>query len=144
MPTTQELKRAWEELNTQIAVAEREEREAKEARLRAEEEARVATEKARLEEEECEWAHALEQAHQAEEVRAWAEEKAWRQEEEQHAQEEEDRLAVERDLCKEGGLSWEKAPRRQLFLLLSDSARSLEEEERVEGPSQTWERDANI
>ena len=57
MPTVQELKRAWGELDAQIAAAEQEEREAEEARLWAEEEARVATEKARLEEEECKWEH---------------------------------------------------------------------------------------
>ena len=54
MPTAQELKRAREALDAQIAAAEQEEREAKEARLRAEEEARVATEKAWLEEEALE------------------------------------------------------------------------------------------
>ena len=48
---------------------------------------------------------------------------------------------MEQDLCEEGGPSWERAPRRWLFLLwLSDSAGSPEEEEgmevRVEGPSQ--------
>ena len=41
MPTAQELKRAWEELDAQIVAAEKEEREAKEARLQAEEEAQV-------------------------------------------------------------------------------------------------------
>ena len=51
MPTAQELKRAWEALDAQIAVAEQEEHEAEEARLRAKEEACVAAEKARLEEE---------------------------------------------------------------------------------------------
>ena len=40
-----------EELDAQIMAAEKEEREAKEARLWAEEEARVAAEKAQLEEE---------------------------------------------------------------------------------------------
>ena len=47
---------------------------------------------------------------------------------------------VERDLREEGGPSWERAPRRWLFLPSSDSARRLEEEEgmevRVEGSSQ--------
>ena len=42
MPTAQELKRAREALDAQIVVAEQEEREAKEARLQAEEEACVA------------------------------------------------------------------------------------------------------
>ena len=51
MPTAQELKRAWEALDAQIAAAEQEECEAEEAHLRAKEEARVATEKAWLEEE---------------------------------------------------------------------------------------------
>ena len=51
MPTAQELKRAQEELDAQIVAAEQEEREAEEARLWAEEEARVAAKKARLEEE---------------------------------------------------------------------------------------------
>ena len=39
MPTAQELKRAREELDAQITAAEKEEREAKEARLWAKEEA---------------------------------------------------------------------------------------------------------
>ena len=52
--------------------------------------------------------------------------------------EEEDRLAVERDLCEEGGPSWERALWRQLFLPSSDSAGSPEEEEGVEGPS--WDK----
>ena len=43
---------------------------------------------------------------------------------------------VERDLHEEGGPSRERAPWRRLFLPLSDSAGSPEEEERVEGPSQ--------
>ena len=47
MPTAQELKRAWEALDAQIAAAKQEEREAEEARLQAKEEAHVATEKAR-------------------------------------------------------------------------------------------------
>ena len=128
MPTAQELKGAWEELNAQITAVEKEEREAKEARLWAKEEARVAAEKARLEEEERERVCVLEQAW------AWAEEEARRQEEEQCAWEEEDRLAVERDLCEEGGPSRERALRRRLFLRLSDSAGSPEEEERVESP----------
>ena len=51
MPTAQELKRAREELDAQIAAVEQEECEAKEARLWAKEEARVAAEKAQLEEE---------------------------------------------------------------------------------------------
>ena len=52
------------------------------------------------------------------------------------AREEEDRLVVEPDLRKEGGPSRERTPQRRLFLPSSDSAGSLEEEERVEGPSQ--------
>ena len=51
MPIAQELKKAWEALDAQIAAAEQEEWEAEEARLRAKEEAWVAAEKARLEEE---------------------------------------------------------------------------------------------
>ena len=62
MPTAQELKRAREALDTQIAAAEQEEHEAKEARLWAKEEARVAAETAWLEEEVCEWEHVLEEA----------------------------------------------------------------------------------
>ena len=54
MPTAQELKRAHKVLDAQIVAAEQEECKAKEARLRAEEEAHVAAEKARLEEEVCE------------------------------------------------------------------------------------------
>ena len=69
----------------------------------------------------------------------WAEEEAQKQEEEQRACEEEERLAVEWDLHEEGVPSWERALRRRLFLLSSDSTGSLEEEEgmevRVEGPS---------
>ena len=61
MPTALELKRAWEELDAQIVTAEKEERKAKEARLQAEEKARVAAEKNQLEEEE----HTLEQVRQA-------------------------------------------------------------------------------
>ena len=68
MLTAQELKKAWEELDTQIAAAEQAEREAKDARLRAKEEAQVAAEKARLEEEAWEWEHILEEACQAEEA----------------------------------------------------------------------------
>ena len=52
MPTALELKKAWEELDAQIMVAEQVEREAEEARLQAEEEAQVTTEKACLEVEE--------------------------------------------------------------------------------------------
>ena len=136
MPTTQELKRVWEELDAQIVAAEQEEREAEEARLWAEEEAGVATEKAWLEEEEREWERVLEQARQAEEAWAWAEEEAQRQEEERRVREEEDRLVVERDLREEKGPSRERAPWQRLFLPSSDSARSPEEEEGVEGPSQ--------
>ena len=44
--------------------------------------------------------------------------------------------AQELDLREEGGPSQERAPRRWLFLPSSDSAGSLEEEERVAGPSQ--------
>ena len=69
-------------------------------------------------------------------IGAWAEEEDQKQEEEQRAQEEEDRLTVERDLREEGGPSRERALRRRLFLPLSDSAGSLEEEEGMEGPSQ--------
>ena len=39
MPTAQELKRAWEALDAQIAMAEQEDREAEKARLWAKEEA---------------------------------------------------------------------------------------------------------
>ena len=42
---------------------------------------------------------------------------------------------MERDIRKEGGPSREQAPWRQLFLPLSDSAGSLEEEEGMPGPS---------
>ena len=91
MPTAQELKRAREALDTQIAAVEQEEREAKVARLRAEEEARAAAEKAWREEE----ARVQEQAHLAAEARA--------REEEQHTGKEEERFAVERDLCKVEG-----------------------------------------
>ena len=59
MATAQELKRAQEELDTQIAAVEQEEQEAKEARLWAKEEARVAAEKAWLEEEERKQEHVL-------------------------------------------------------------------------------------
>ena len=86
-----------------------------------------APEKAHLEEEEREWECVQEQVCKAEEVWVWAEEEAWRQEEEWYTQEEEDHLAVERDLCEEGGPSRERAPRRWLFLLSSDSAGSLEQ-----------------
>ena len=55
MPTALELKKAQETLNAQIVKAEWEEREADEARLRAEVEARAATEQARREEEEDKW-----------------------------------------------------------------------------------------
>ena len=60
MPTALELKKVWEELDAQIAVAEQVEREA--------EEVQVATEKACLEQEE--------RAREAEEVRVRAEEEA--------------------------------------------------------------------
>ena len=117
-------------------MVEKEEREAKEAQLWAKEEARVTTEKARLEEK----AHLEEEEGELEcaleEARAWVEEEAWKQEEERCAWEEEDRLAVEQDLHQEGGLSWEQAPQRWLFLPSLDSAGSPEEEERVAGPSQ--------
>ena len=43
---------------------------------------------------------------------------------------------MQRDLHEEGGPSQERALRRRLFLLSSDSAGSPEEEERVAGPSQ--------
>ena len=66
MPTTQELKKAWEALDAQIV--------AKEARLWAKEEARVAAKKARLEEEE----------RVAEEARAQAEEEEWDAVEQDH------------------------------------------------------------
>ena len=78
MPTAQELKRVWEVLDTQIAAAEQEERGAKEARLQAEEEARVAAEKARLEEEVWEQEHVLKVVCQAKEARVRAEEEARR------------------------------------------------------------------
>ena len=94
----------------------------KEAHLQAKEEARVATEKAWKEEEEREWVHVQEQERLAAEARA-------RAEEEQRVQEEEERLAVERDLHEVEGSSWERAPGWRLFLLLLDSAGSLEEEE---------------
>ena len=42
---------------------------------------------------------------------------------------------MEQDLSEEGGPSWERALRRRLFLLSSDSTGSLEEEEGGEGPS---------
>ena len=125
MLTAQELKKAHEELDAQIAVAEQAEREAKEAWVTAE--------KAHLEEEEG----VRKLAQEAEEAQVWAEEEAWRQEGERCVREEEDCLAVERDLREEGGPSRERAPRRRLFLPLSDSAGSLEEEEEVmAGPSQ--------
>ena len=90
----------------------------------------MATEKARLEEEEC----VSEQACQAEVAWVWAAEAAWAQEEERRVCEEEERLAVERDLREEEGPSRERVQRQWLFLPSSDSARSPEEEERVEGP----------
>ena len=80
----------------------------------------MAAEKARLEEEECEREHALEQACQAkeawvqaeEEARARAEEEAWaRAEEEAQVQEEEEWDTVEWDLHEVGGPSKEKASR---------------------------------
>ena len=58
MPSTQELTRAWEELDAQIAAAEQEDREAEDARLWAKEKAWAAAEKARLKEER-EWEHTL-------------------------------------------------------------------------------------
>ena len=107
--------------------------------MRAKEEAQVVTEKACLEEEERKQEYTQEQVRQVKEAQVQAEEEAQRQEEERRVWEEGDRLAVERDLCKEGGPSQERAPRRWLFLPLSDSAGSLEEEEeRVEGPS--WDK----
>ena len=93
-----------------------------EAHVQAEEEAHAAAEKAWREEEE----HVWEQVHLAAEARA--------REEEQHVCKEEERLAVERDLHEVEGPSQERAPWRQLFLLLSDSAGSLKEEEKVESP----------
>ena len=66
-----------EALDAQIVAAEQEECEAKEARLRAEEEARVAAETAWLEEEVWERECVLEEVHQAEEVWAWAAEEEW-------------------------------------------------------------------
>ena len=50
----------------------------------------------------------------------------------QHAHEEEERLAVEQDLHEVEGPSRARAPWRWLFLPLSDSAGSLEEEETLE------------
>ena len=79
MLTAQEVKKAWDDLDTQIAVAEQ---EAKEARLWAKEEAWVATKKARLEEEVWEHKRTLEMAHQAKEAWVWAAEEAQKQEEE--------------------------------------------------------------
>ena len=58
----------WEALDAQITAAKQEEREAEEARLRAEEEACVATETAQLEEEAWEWERALEEVCQAAKV----------------------------------------------------------------------------
>ena len=72
MPTTQELKRAHKALDAQIVEAKWEERGAEEAWLRAEEEARMATEQAQREEEEREWEHVC----LAEEARVQAEEEA--------------------------------------------------------------------
>ena len=80
MPTAQELKRAHEALDAQIAAAEQKECEAEEARLRAEEEARVAAEMAWLEEEVREWECALEEARQAKEAWARAAEEVRKQE----------------------------------------------------------------
>ena len=105
MPTAQELKKVWEALDAQIAAVGQDEQEAKEARLRPEEEARVATKKACLEEEECKWEHALEQACQAEEARVQAKEEA-------RMQEEEEEDTVEWDLHEAGGPSKEKAPQQ--------------------------------
>ena len=135
MPTAQELKKAWEELDAQIVAVKQEEREAEEARLRAKEEACVAAEKARLEEE------TRKRELMLEEVQVWAEEEAQKQEEERrvheeeewHVRKEEERPMVERDVREEGGPSLERAPRRRLFLpSLSDSAGSPEEEEGME------------
>ena len=81
----------------------------------------MAAEKARLEEEAQERERTLEEACQAAEVQAWVEEEARKQEEEWCVREEE-----ERDLREEGGPSWERAPWRRLFFLLSDSAGSPE------------------
>ena len=80
--------------------------------------------------------HALKVACQAQEARARAAEEARKQEEERQVREEEDRLAVEWDLREEGEPSRERAPQQRLFLPSSDSAGSLEEEERIAGPSQ--------
>ena len=74
MPSTQELKRVQEALDAQIAVVEQEEREAEEARLRAEEEAWPAAEKACREAE----AWVQEQARLAVEAKAWEEERCKR------------------------------------------------------------------
>ena len=115
MPTTHKLKKAQEALDAQIAGAEQEEREAEE--------------EARREEEECERERVWEQEHLAAEARARAEEG-------QHARKEEERLTVERDLCEAEGSSWARAPWRQLFLPLSNSTGSPEEEERAASPPQ--------
>ena len=85
MPTAQELKRAREPLDAQIAAAKQEECEAKEARLWAEEEACVAAEKAWLEEEAHKRELALEEVRKAAEAQVRAEEEARKQEEERHA-----------------------------------------------------------
>ena len=99
MPTVLKLKKAQEALHP-IAEAEWEECKVEEARLQAEEEARVATEQARREEEERE----REWVHLAEEARVWAEEEA-------RACKEEERLAVECSLQEAEGSSQRKAPR---------------------------------
>ena len=103
MPTAQELKRV-QELDAQIVAAKQEEHEAKEAHLRAEEETRMAAEKARLEEEAHKRELVLEEVHKAAEARAWAEEEAQKQEEELRVcKEEELRACKEEELraCKE-------------------------------------------
>ena len=116
MPSTQELKKAHNFLDAQIAMVEREEWKVEQAHLRAKEEARAATKKAWREEE----VQVQEQACLAVKASAW--------------EEEQERLAVEQDLREVEGPSRRGVPRRQLFLLSSDSARSLEEEERVGSP----------
>ena len=77
MPSTLKLKKVCEFLDVQIAEAKREEREAEEAHLQAEEEAQVATKKARREEEECKQEHVWEQECLAEEAWVRAEEEEW-------------------------------------------------------------------
>ena len=102
MPSMLELKKAQDFLNVQITQAEREEWEAEEACLWAEE-AQVAAEIA-WREEQCEREHAREQECLVAEARVQAEE-------EQCVREEEERLAVEGDFCEAEGPSQERAPR---------------------------------